>query len=178
MSGQGAIPVVDLESLRALTGWAAACADEALHLFELVAPRDGRPREAIAAARRFADGGGRDNRLRKAALDAFRAANETSQPSASAAAHAASAAAGSAFLHPLADGQQVKHILGAVAFATLALESQDATPAFAALKRAIDEAPPEVAALLAQYPPCAPVKGRLGEILAELDTRLRQPRID
>ncbi|ANS79055.1 hypothetical protein SGUI_1659 [Serinicoccus hydrothermalis] len=39
-----------------LARWAASCAEHVLALFEVVAPEDSRPREAIAAARAWADG--------------------------------------------------------------------------------------------------------------------------
>lgn len=39
-----------------LARWAATCAEHVLPLFEAVAPDDPRPREAIAAARAWADG--------------------------------------------------------------------------------------------------------------------------
>ncbi|WP_372339551.1 putative immunity protein, partial [Nocardiopsis sp. CC223A] len=41
---------------RLLTRWAADCAERALPLFEAMAPGDGRPREAVEAARAYALG--------------------------------------------------------------------------------------------------------------------------
>ncbi|MCC0022889.1 MAG: hypothetical protein H6874_01560 [Hyphomicrobiaceae bacterium] len=168
-------PELDLASLRVLSGWAADCAERVLFIFLKAAADDPRPKAAIVAARKFADGASRDNDLRKRALDAFRAANAAGQSAAAAAAHSASAAAGAAFLHPLANPHQVKHILGAAAYAALALEREGAETASDAVVQMVADAPPEIVALLVQYPACAPAKGRLGEILVELDTRLRHP---
>ena len=41
---------------RLLAVWAADCAEHVLPLFEQEAPHDGRPRQAIAAARAWANG--------------------------------------------------------------------------------------------------------------------------
>ncbi|MCA9873457.1 MAG: hypothetical protein KC441_07375, partial [Anaerolineales bacterium] len=53
-----------LESLRAIGGWAADCAERALPLFERRAGSDLRPRAAIDGIREFAAGGKRAARLR------------------------------------------------------------------------------------------------------------------
>src|SRR3954454_2000793 len=111
--------------LRAVAGYAVACARPALTIFERDRPDDGRPRAAIDAAQAFADGGERTKALRDSAWAAHRAAQETrdaGQPAASDAARAAGHAVGAAFLHPLAKATQVKHILGSAAHAARALE--------------------------------------------------------
>jgi hypothetical protein len=96
--------------LRAVAGYAAACARPALAIFERERPGDPRPRAAIDAAQAFADGGERTRALRDSAWAAQRAAQEArdaGQAAASDAARAALAAAGAAFLHPLAKATQV-----------------------------------------------------------------------
>lgn len=114
-----------LLELRAVTGYAAACAREALEIFETQRPGDLRPRTAINTAQAFADGAKRIKALRDSAWDAQRAAAESRDAgayAASEAARSALAAAGAAFLHPLAKATQVKHILGSAAHAARAFE--------------------------------------------------------
>src|SRR5947207_15928356 len=52
--------VLSQEDLRAVTGYAAACAQDVLQVFEGVHPADSRPREAVDAAWTFARGGKRE----------------------------------------------------------------------------------------------------------------------
>src|SRR5512137_1903028 len=113
---------LSLESLRAIGGWAADCAERALSLYETHADSDARPRAAIEGIREFAGGGKRTARLRSLALGAHAAAREVGDPAAAAAVRAAGVAAASAYTHPLADVHQTKHIVGSAAYAALALE--------------------------------------------------------
>ena len=116
---------LSLRELREVAGYAAACARPALAIFERERPDDRRPRAAIDAAQAFAEGAERTKALRDSAWAAQRAAQEardTGQAAASDAARAALAAAGTAFLHPLAKATQVKHILGSAAHAARAFE--------------------------------------------------------
>ncbi|OQR59631.1 exonuclease SbcC [Streptomyces maremycinicus] len=114
--------------LREIAGYAAHCARRALPLFERSLPSDPRPRDAVEAAEAFAAGGRRTGALRQSAWAAHRAAREAASAAAPApcaaadAARAASHAAAAAYLHPLADAHQVKHILGAAAHAARAEE--------------------------------------------------------
>ncbi|MBW0125847.1 putative immunity protein, partial [Pseudonocardia oceani] len=110
------------DDLRAVTAFAAACAQEVLGVFEADRPDDPRPRAAIATAWEFARGGRRGKALRDAAWAAMRAAQDSSTDAAGAAARSAMAAAGAAYLHPLPKATQVKHVLGAAADAARALE--------------------------------------------------------
>ena len=55
---------LSLEALRAVGGWAADCAEQALAVYEAQAGSDARPREAIEGIRVFAGGGKRVARLR------------------------------------------------------------------------------------------------------------------
>ena len=80
---------LSLESLRALGGWAADCAERALPVYEAQADSDSRPRAALEGIRAFAGGGRRTAQLRSLALAAFSAARETNDPAAAAAARAA-----------------------------------------------------------------------------------------
>lgn len=165
-------PLLTLEDLRQIAGWAAGCAERVLPAFERVAPKDARPREAILAARVFAQGGARTARLRAAAWAAHAAAREVDGPAA-AAARAASAAAATAYTHPIITRHQSKHILGAAAYAILAAGDGDATGE-AALRWAIEQAPPAVRQVVRRMPLRGLSTRRLGELPHRLDEDLRR----
>ncbi|KPI11200.1 hypothetical protein OV450_3160 [Actinobacteria bacterium OV450] len=163
--------------LREIAGYAADCARRTLALFAQHRPADARPRDAIEAAYAFAGGGRRTAALRKSAWAAYRAAQEAGAPAAVDAARAASHAAGAAYLHPLADAHQVKHILGAAAHAARAEElasGQDgASAAGGSLVWARRHAPPAVTAVLGRLPAAPAGGGRVGELMRGLDAALR-----
>jgi len=164
-----------LDTLRALGGWAAGCAERALPLFERNAPGDPRPRAAIAGIREFAAGGKRSAQLRVLSLAALSAAREAAHPAAASAARAAGLAASSAYTHPLADVQQTTHIVGPAAYAALALElaSGDAAIGEAEVKRAIQTVPGEVRSLLLHMPARSPGKSRADQLMYALDAGIR-----
>jgi hypothetical protein len=165
-----------LESLRAIGGWAADCAERALSLYETHADSDARPRAAIEGIREFAGGGKRTARLRSLAVEAHAAAREIGDPAAAAAARAAGLAAASAYTHPLADVHQTKHIVGPAAYAALALElehSGDSRIGDGEVRWAIEHAPSEVCEVLLQMPARQAGKSRLDTILYELDAGIR-----
>ncbi|OLT53558.1 putative immunity protein [Cellulosimicrobium sp. CUA-896] len=167
---------VTFDELRAVTGFAARCAARALPLYERDAPGDARAREAIDAATAFAEGGARTKNLRVVAFAALKAAGEASTTTAEHAARAASAAAGAAFLHPLAQATQVKHILGAAAHAAIAAEldaGSDSGVGEDELDGALRDAPATVVDVLHRYPPAPAGGGRLGELVRRLDGSLR-----
>jgi hypothetical protein len=87
---------LSLESLRAIGGWAADCAERALSVYETHADSDSRPRAAIEGIREFAGGGKRTARLRSLAVEAHAAAHAVGDPAAATAARAAGLAAASA----------------------------------------------------------------------------------
>lgn len=97
---------------REVATWAADCAERVLALFEVEAPDDDRPRDAIARTRAFArgelDAAGEIRRR----FVAGRAAHAASSPAAVAAARAAAQAAGVAHMGA--------HALGAAAYAAKA----------------------------------------------------------
>jgi hypothetical protein len=162
--------------LREIAGYAAECARRALPIFEDVLPADTRPREAIDAAQAFAAGGRRTGALRQRAWAAYRAAREAGSPAAADAARAASHAAAAAYLHPLADAHQVKHILGAAAHAARAeeLASEEYQPGTAGtLAWARQHAPAAVPAVLRRMPAAPAGGGRVGELVRDLDAALR-----
>jgi hypothetical protein len=168
---------LSLESLRALGGWAADCAERALPVFAKHAPADDRPRAAIEGIRVFAAGGKRAARLRSLAMDAHRAGREAGHPAATAAARAASLAASSAYTHPLRDVRQTMHVLGPAAYAALALELDgggDAAIGDDMVRWAIAHAPAEAREVLRQMPARQAGKGRLSRIFYELDGGIRR----
>jgi len=165
-----------LESLRAIGGWAADCAAHALPVFEAHAVSDIRARAAIEGAREFAGGGKRAARLRTLAMQAHAAAREVGDPAAAAAARAAGFAAASAYTHPLRDVHQTKHVVGAAAYAALALELDDgggSRVGDAEVRWAIEHAPLEACEVLLEMPARQPGKSRLDTLLYELDAGTR-----
>jgi hypothetical protein len=165
-----------LESLRAIGGWTADCAERALSVFETHAASDSRPRAAIEGIREFASGGKRAARLRSLAMEAHAAAREVGDGAAAAAARAAGAAAASAYTHPLADVHQTKHIVGPAAYAALALElDQEGDPTIgdAEVRWGIEHAPAEVREVLLQMPARQIGKSRLDTLLYQLDAGIR-----
>jgi hypothetical protein len=165
--------------LREVVGFAVACARVALPIFERERPDDLRPGAAIDAAQAFADGGERTKALRDSAWAAQRAAQEArdaGRAASSDAARAALGAAGAAFLHPLAKGTQVKHILGSAAHAARAFElSAGDDPAVGAehIAQARSLASPIVVEVLRRYPLAPLGGGRVGELIRQLDASLR-----
>ncbi len=168
---------LSLESLRAIGSWTADCAERALSIYEKQADSDSRPRAAIEGIRVFAAGGKRTAQLRSLALSAHAAAREVDDPAAAAAARAAGSAAASAYTHPLADVHQTKHVLGAAAYAALALELDHAgDPGIGdgEVRWAIDHVTSEVRQVLLQMPARQVGKSRLDQLLYELDAGIRR----
>jgi hypothetical protein len=114
--------VLSMRDLREVTSYAAESAQEVLEIFERAHPADSRPRYAIDAAWTFARGGERGKTLRDTGWAAHKAARDADTAAAGDAARAAMCAASAAYLHPLADAHQVKHILGTAAHAARAAE--------------------------------------------------------
>lgn len=181
MADDGARIDLTTADLRAVTGFAAACARAALEVVAAGRPDDERPREAVDAAQAFADGAERTKVLRDAAWAAQRAAHDARDAgdlAAAEAARAAMAAAGAAFLHPLAKATQVKHVVGAGAHAARAFElaaKDDDRIGYAHVVRARALAAPAVVGVLSRYPAAPGGGGRVGELTRHLDTLLRRP---
>lgn len=174
-----AIIELSQSDLREVAGYAVACAEPALTIFERERPEDRRPRAAVDAARAFADGAERTKAIRDSAWAAHRAYQETrdaGQTAASEAARAAVAAAGAGFLHPLAKPTQVRHILGSAAHAARAFElsvGDDPTVASDRIAQARTLAPLVVVDVLRRYPVAPRGGGRVGELIRQLDASLR-----
>ncbi len=167
--------VLSMPDLREVTRYAAESAQEVLEIFEKAHPADSRPRDAIDAAWTFARGGPRGKALRDTAWAALRAARDAGTAAAGDAASAAMSAASAAYLHPLADAHQVKHILGAAAHAARAAElvaGDDRAVGADHIERGRGRATPIVVDVLRRYPAAPPGGGRVGELLRDLDAAL------
>src|SRR5215208_6175300 len=85
-------------------------------------------------------------------------------------------AASAAYLHPLADAHQLKHILGAAAHAARAAEliaGDDRDVGAEHIEQARRRATPAVVEVLKRYPAAPPGGGRVGELIRDLDEALR-----
>lgn len=168
--------VLSKQDLREVTKYAAESAQEVLEIFQRARPADSRPRDAIDAAWMFARGGERGKALRDTAWAAHKAARDAATTAAGEAARAAMYAASAAYLHPLADAHQVKHILGAAAHAARAAElvaGDDWEIGADHIEHACRRATPAVVDVLRRYPTAPPGGGRVGELLRDLDEALR-----
>lgn len=149
----------------------------ALEIFEADQPNDSRPRAAIGAAWEFARGGERGKSLRDTAWAALKAAKGADSAAAREAARAAMSAAGAAYLHPLAKATQVKHILGAGAYAARAAElvaGDDRMVGAEHVEQAAQRATPVVVDVLNRFPAAPSGGGRVGELIRMLDADLRR----
>lgn len=167
-----------MDELRAVVGYAAACAEPALVIFRKAAPQDLRPSAALAAARVFVDGAPRSRRQRTAATDAHRAADEAPTEAARHAAAAAGHAAAAAYLHPLAKATQVGHILRSGAHAARAAElaaGDDPVVAEYVITAAAKRMTPVVRDVLGRYPRAPHGRNRVALLMVRLDSLIRDP---
>jgi len=176
MAGEASGIVLGIQDLLEVTAFAAGCAQVVLGVFETDQPDDSRPRDAIGAAWDFARGGQRGRALRDTAWGALRAAEGADTAAARDAARAAMAAAGAAYLHPLARATQVGHILGAAAHAARATElvaGDDRTVGAGHVEQSARRATPVVVDVLTRFPAAPGGGGRVGELIRMLDAALR-----
>lgn len=162
-----------MDELRAVVRFAIDCAQELLPDFEAVASEDSRPREAIDAARAFADGAPRSNLQRTAAVASHRAAKAVSDEPAQLAALACGDAAAAAYLHPIAKATQVGHILRAAACAARVAELRAGTTDGDVVRGLADRATPPLPVILRRYPPAPSGSSRLAQLMSELDSAIR-----
>ncbi len=161
---------LSLDDIRCVVGFAATCARRALPIYEMAQPDDARPRAAIDGAEAFAETGHRTAALRQLAWAAHKAAREVPASAATDAALAAMHAAGAAFLHPLYNPHQVKHVLGSAVH--LVLADPDAAGELA--EWIVTQADTTVRAVLRRFPPPAGGRAKFGAVLVRLDTELRR----
>ncbi|SCK50949.1 putative immunity protein [Streptomyces sp. WMMB 322] len=167
-----------MDELRAVARYAAASAQEVLHLYEDAQPEDARPRAAVEAAWTFANGAPRTRLQRVASLDAHRSARDATGEAAVHAARAAGDAAAAAYLHPLAKATQVGHILRAAASAARAAElhaGDDPAVGDAVIRRARQRATPVLIDVLGRYPLAPTGRSRVAHLMKSLDSSLRRP---
>ena len=167
-----------IDELRAVTGYAVACAEPALVLFDRERPGDPRPAAALQAGRDFAAGAPRSRLQRATAADAHRAAEEATTEPARHAATAAGDAAAAAYLHPLANATQLRHILGSAAHAARAAElarGDDPVVAEYVITAAAKRATPVVLDVLRRYPRAPEGRTRDAVLMQRLDSLLRDP---
>ncbi|MBO0841253.1 MAG: exonuclease SbcC [Sciscionella sp.] len=168
-----------VRDLRAVTTFAAGCAElgRVLEIFEAERPDDSRPRDAVDAAWEFARGGERGKALRDTAWAALKAARATATEAAGEAARAAMSVAGATYLHPLANATQVKHILGAGAYAARAVEltaGDDRNVGVEQIERMALLATPTVVDVLKRFPAAPSGRSRVSELIRLLDASLRR----
>ncbi|HJP81290.1 MAG TPA: hypothetical protein VJ841_02775 [Candidatus Saccharimonadales bacterium] len=163
------------EELQALTAFSVLCAAKVLPLFERDMPEDTRPRAAIEAASAFVSHGKRSNDLRMKGLAAYKASRQAKTPVAIQAAESATQAVGAAYLHPIFDARQVKHILGAAAHGAYALEldAGDISASNTFQSWVLQNTPTIVTTVLKRYPPAPGGGGRAGALLRTFDAALR-----
>ena len=152
---------------RVLAVWAADCAERALPLFEMQAPNDSRPRDAIAGLRAFARGQMRIGQVRALAARAHAAAREIGDPAAVAAARAAGQAAAVAHM--------AAHARGAAAYAAKAAGSAapgDPSAVAGEVRWQSSHASPTVRDILRRLPPPIRAGGTLGAVINDLHTKL------
>lgn len=167
-----------MDELRAIARYAAACAEPALVIYQKAEPQDPRPAAALEAAREFIGGGPRSRLQRSAATAARRAGKDASTEAAQHAALAAGDAAAAAYLHPLAQATQVRHILGAAASAARAAElarGDDPVVAEYVVTAAARRATPVVLDVLSRYPRAPKGRTRVAVLMTRLDSLLRDP---
>lgn len=131
---------------------------------------------ALSASNAYLAGGTRNVALRKAAMDAFRVAQTIERGPMFHAIHAASSAAGAAFLHPpggSTDAHQTKHILGAAVHYVLCIEASG-RDAMAALASVVRRTPDAIKELLRMYPEPVAGKQRYGAVLLLLYQAITQ----
>lgn len=173
---------LSMDDLRKVAAFTSAAAEVVLPHFEARCPDDGRPRQALESAQAFVHGDPRSNVQRTSAPAAHRAGREAASAVAFHAAMAAGDAAASAYLHPLADTTQVKHILRAPAHAIRVFELADGPDEASAaiLQRFATFATPRLIDVLLRYPrmgfrpnPTGPGANRINCLVQELDELLR-----
>lgn len=170
---------LSMGELRAVARYVAESVEDAYPFFAEACSDDPRPRAAIDAVWQFANGASRTKLQRVASRDAHRAAREAPTEAARLAARAAGDAASAAYLHPIAKGRQVGHILRAAACAARIHEltyDNDPLAGPMAIEDARRRATPVLTDVLNRYPECPPGRSRVDQLISLLDSSLRMSR--
>lgn len=165
-----------MDEVRDVVRFAADCAQRLIPEFAAESPEDSRPRDALNAARAFAEGAARTNLQRTTAFAAHRAAKSVSTEAAQLAALACGDAAGAAYLHPIAKATQVGHILRSAACAARVAELKAADRSAAIgeeISTLAERASDSVLHVLRRYPNAPQGSSRLAQLMSALDTAIR-----
>ncbi|WP_051264762.1 putative immunity protein [Nakamurella lactea] len=165
------------DELRVVARFVTQHAEDVLAVYEEAVPDDPRPRDAIDAAWVFVNGANRSRLQRVASMEAHRAAAAAPSEPARLAARSAGDAASAAYLHPIAQADQVGHILRAAACVALIGElaaGDDPAASQALLDRSLRRATPVLIQVLDRYPPAPTGTGRLPRLMSRLDRLLRE----
>lgn len=177
-SSSGLSPALLRESVAFSVMLARESLDIAMKSFDRALDDDGTriAGAALSASDGYIAGGTRNTALRKAAMDAFRLAQTIERDPMFHAVHAASAAAGAAFLHPpggSTDAHQTKHILGAAVHYVLCIDASG-RDSMAALVSIVHRTPDAIKELLRLYPEPVGGKQRYGAVLLLLYQAITQ----
>lgn len=162
-----------MDELRAVVRFAADCAQDLLPDFEAVAPDDSRPRDAIDAARMFADGAPRSKLQRTAAFASHLAAKSVHEETARLTAIACGDAAAAAYLHPIAKASQLGHILRAAACAARVTELRTGTRDSGGVSVLAELATSPLPEILRRYPVAPSGSSRVSQLMSALDSAIR-----
>jgi hypothetical protein len=168
---------LSMDELRVVTRFVTASAEEVLPVFEKAVSDDDRPFLAIEAARAFINGARRSKLQRVASLNAHRAAAQARTEVVRLAARCAGDAAAAPYLHPIARGSQVGHILRASATAARIAELESGGSAAVgdrAIERVRQSATPTLIDVLRRYPPPPTADNRVAHLMTTLDAALRE----
>ena len=166
------------DELREVARFVVWHAEDVLAVFELAVLGDHRPRAAIDAAWAFIHGANRTRLQRVTSLDAHRAARSAPSEAARLAGRSAGDAASAAYLHPIAQANQVGHILRASASVARIGEIDaggDPAVADALLERSRERATPVLIDVLRRYPAATSSSSRVGQLMSTLHHLLLQP---
>ena len=167
------------DELRVVASYVTESALHVLPIFEAACPDDPRPRAAIDSAREFINGAPRTKLQRVTSMDAHRAAKDAPTEATRLAAQAAGDAASAAYLHPIAKGHQVGHILRAAANEARIAEIEaggDPAAAEKLIEQARQRATSVLVDILSRYPMAPVGRSRASHLMSELEARLRGSR--
>ena len=166
---------LSMGDLRSVVAFTSAAAEVVLPHFEMRCPEDDRPSQALTAALAFVHGAPRSRAQRVNPPAAHRAGREAASEIAFHAALAAGDAAASAYLHPLADPVQVKHILRGPAHAVRVVELTDSPDREADFSHHLEHfasyATPQLRDVLRRFPRIGNTSSQISEKSSRVNDR-------
>lgn len=162
---------LDIRLLQNAVRWSTESVKEAISIYEIYLPNDSRPQYAFEVAMDFLETGKRTNKLRKIAMDSYKASRETQIEQATYAANAASLFAAIAYTHPFRDKNQAKHVMGPIVYSALAIEVEynDKNKSEHEIEQAILRTDEKIKRLVSEYPRQEIGKKRVDELFYKLD---------